>query len=179
MKPRVIIEEFDLFLSQNALSFQGVVIGATALALLGAISRETKDCDVLDPEIPKSIKEAAKQFALMKRNEDERLEENWLNNGPESLKVNLPKGWLKRSVSLFSGKALSLRTLGRSDLLKTKLLAYCDRQSDAEDCIAMKPTQDELREAIDWVKYQDANSDWPKHVVISFSKLAKKLGYGL
>ena len=59
--------EFDRFLVERHLSFQAVVIGATALALLGIISRETQDCDVLDPKIPDSILEASREFAAQKR----------------------------------------------------------------------------------------------------------------
>lgn len=179
MTPEITIQEFDSFLVRKELTFRGVVIGATALALLGVISRETRDCDILDPEIPPALKDAARDFALGKRKSGQILSEKWLNNGPESLKKNLPSGWIKRCVPLFSGKALTLLTLGRSDFLKTKLFAFCDRQQDLEDCIALTPTHTELAEAIEWVTRQDTNPAWPKHVKDSFQMLRKRLGYGI
>ena len=179
MKPEVTIREFDLFLAKRGLLFQGVVIGAAALALLGVISRETRDCDVLDPEIPESLKQAAREFAIEKVKSGALLKEDWLNNGPERLRKDLPSGWLQRCVPLFSGKALTLLTLARSDLLKTKLFAFCDRQQDLEDCLAMRPTKSELLECVEWVKQQDANVDWPAHVDRSFKQLGKRLGFEL
>jgi hypothetical protein len=149
-------------------------VGGTALAILGVIKRETQDCDILFPEIPSLIQKAAQDFAKAKG-----LEINWLNNGPESLKRDLPKGWMARVQDLYSGDALTLKTLGRSDLLATKLWAYCDRGFDLDDCIKLKPTKEELLEAIKWVSHQDANDSWPKHVKGMFSELAKELGYEL
>ena len=179
MKPETVIAEFDRFLKDRGLSFQGVIIGGTALALMGVISRETQDCDVLDPEIPQTINIAAKEFASMQKKNGVDLKDNWLNNGPESLRKHLPKGWLSRCVTVFSGKALSLLTLGREDLLKTKFFAYCDRNRDLEDCLALKPTKEEFKAAIEWVQHQDANPDWPEHVRHSLTKLAKMVGHEL
>lgn len=133
----------------------------------------------MDPSIPPPIKKASEEFAALKCKEGNVLKHDWLNNGPESLRQNLPRGWLKRCKSLFSGKALTLLSLGRKDLLKTKLFSYCDRQTDFEDCVALNPTRAELIEALGWVQNQDANPDWPRHVELSFARLAKRLGYEL
>lgn len=175
MSPVEIIEAFDRFLLKKKLSFKGIVIGGAALNLLGVISRETRDCDILDPVIPKDILTAAVEFSKTQQG----IDCQWLNNGPDSLKTNLPKGWKKRIQPLFSGEALHLETLGRSDLLKTKLYAYCDRDTDLSDCLALKPTRQELLEALPWVQFQDANPKWPQHVQSRFGELATRLGYGL
>jgi hypothetical protein len=177
MRPEVTLRDFDSFLKERGLSFQGVVIGASALALLGVISRETRDCDVLDPEIPDAVKQASREFAAARAKSGALLKGDWLNNGPERLRKDLPAGWLKRCVPLFSGKALTLLTLDRADLLRTKLFAFCDRQQDLEDCVSLAPTKAELFECLPWVKQQDANVDWPAHVDRSFSQLGKRLGY--
>lgn len=178
MKPNEMLVEFDQYLSVRGLEFEAIVIGGAALSLLGVITRETQDCDVLDPNIPKVVAEAALEFGrdAMSRGHD--LKEQWLNNGPESLKDVLPKGWRSRLQKLYFGKALSLHTLGRPDLLKSKLFAYCDRGQDLKDCIALKPSQPELSEALDWVKAQDANPGWPAHVEEQMAKLASRLGHG-
>ncbi len=82
-----------------------------------------------------------------------------------------------RLSTVYQGKGITLFTLGRSDLLKSKLFAYCDRGTDLADCIALKPTKDELKDSIDWVSQRDGNVGWPKHVQKSFEQLAKKLGH--
>jgi hypothetical protein len=172
MQPKKVIEAFDKFLTSKGESFSGIIIGGGALSLLGIISRETRDIDVLDPALSEKMIELAQEFAA-----NNSLVKNWLNNEPKDLKHELPVGWMKRIVSLYSGESLELHTLGRSDLLKTKLFAYCDRDLDRKDCIDMKPTQEELREAQEWVKVRDEHPGWPKHVETSFQSLAKELGY--
>ena len=178
MKHKEILMEFDDFLAIRKLQFEAIVIGGAALSLLGVVTRETQDCDVLDPNIPASIEKAAREFSYEITKRGGELKETWLNNGPESLKDVLPKDWQLRLEKLYFGKALSLHTLGRSDLLKSKLFAYCDRGTDLNDCIALRPTQQELTDAIEWVKYQDANPGWPAHVESRLSKLAVRLGHG-
>jgi len=79
----------------------------------------------------------------------------------------------------FSGTALTLRALGRTDLLKTKLFALCDRGTDLPDCVALEPTADELAEAQAWVALQDANPGWPDHVQRALDDLRGRLGHGL
>ncbi len=179
MKPAVIIADFDQFLKDRHLSFQGIIIGGAALALMGVISRETQDCDVLDPEIPQAINKAAREFATLQKKKGRDLKDNWLNNGPEDLRKTLPEGWLKRCVAVFNGKALSLLTLSREDLLKTKLFAFFDRDRDLEDCLALKPTREEFKAAIEWVKLQDANPDGPEHIKRSITNLEKMVGHEL
>ena len=179
MKIEELINNFDSFLEERGLHFDAIIIGGAALNLLGITSRYTRDCDILDPTIPEAIIKAAKLFAEENRKDGNPLTDDWINNGPQDLKKHLPAGWRKRIVSAFKGKALSLSALGRSDLLKTKIFAYCDRGTDRNDCLLLKPTLDELKAALPWVKEQDANPDWPKHVENSIQELAKTLGYEL
>lgn len=68
---------------------------------------------------------------------------------------------------------------GRTDLLKTKLFALCDRGTDLLDCVALAPTAAELTEALPWVAFQDANPDWPAHVAATLADLGRRLGHGL
>ncbi len=177
MNPNEIISKFDKYLDGHNLSFEAIVIGGAALALLGVITRETQDCDVLDPKIPPAVDKASKDFVKTLRQQGQDIKEKWLNNGPEDLKNNLPQGWKSRIQLLFSGKALILYTLGRSDLLRTKLFAYCDRQQDLSDCIALAPSKKELYEVLEWLQEQDAHPGWPAHVQKSLSFLGKELVY--
>ena len=136
---------FDQYLAKRHLQFEAVAIGGAALNLLGVVSRLTKDCDILYLEIPRDIAEAARAFAAEVRDRGDTLRDDWLNNGPASLLASqlLPQ-WQARLQTLFSGKAIHLQSLGRSDLLCAKLFALCDRGIDLGDCIALAPTTDEL-----------------------------------
>jgi hypothetical protein len=78
MNPIEVIKKFDLYLHKNNMTFEAVVIGGAALSILGIISRQTQDVDVLDPEIPSDIIEAAKLFASAEVIADTSLKENWL-----------------------------------------------------------------------------------------------------
>ncbi len=51
MKPLETLQAFDRYLEAKSERFSAVVIGGTALSLLGVISRETRDCDILDPPL--------------------------------------------------------------------------------------------------------------------------------
>ena len=177
MKPRETLEKFDKFLAARKLSFEAVVIGGAALALLNVISRQTRDCDVIHPDIPQDIIGAANEFAALMRESGVPLQDDWFNNTPSPLGALLPHGWLERVQSVFKGKAISINTLARSDLLKTKLFAYCDRGTDLGDCMALAPTVEELHEALPWLKLQDAHPDWPQHVLEALKELAGRLGY--
>jgi hypothetical protein len=179
MKPAEIFRQFDAYLAVKGLSLDAIVIGGAALAILGTITRETQDCDVLFPKIPADILAAAKDFSVQITGQGGDLKADWLNNGPEALMDVLPIEWRTRTQELYSGKALHLQTLGRTDLLCSKFFAYCDRQQDLPDCIALKPTIAEILETLDWLRHQDTNPGWPEHVNRSMAALAKRLGYEL
>ena len=65
LKPTEIIPQFDDFLFNQNSSFDAVLVGGAALAILGLITRETRDCDVIEPELPDT-----KLFALCDRGQD-------------------------------------------------------------------------------------------------------------
>lgn len=179
MLPRPTIEAFDACLVGLDLRLDAIVVGGSALALLGVISRQTRDFDIIAPEIPPAILEAAKAFAREQRKLGVELLDDWLNNGPMQLGEVLLDGWRLRVVRAFEGKALILQSLGRADLLKTKLFALCDRGTDLPDCIDLAPTAAELAEALPWVALQDANPDWPTHVAATLADLGRRLGHGV
>jgi hypothetical protein len=179
MEVRETIAGFDLFLFERGLSLEAVIIGGAALNLLGVVSRRTKDCDVLDPELPGPVVQAARDYARDVREKGGVLRDDWLNNGPRSLLKALPSGWEARLQLAFEGKALVLMSLGRDDLLRSKLFALCDRGIDLDDCIALRPTPGELKAFAAWVEAQDLNPDWPTHVRRTLADLARRLGHGL
>lgn len=85
MKPTEIIPLFDEFMVERNLSLEAVLIGGAALALQGVITRDTRDCDIIEPDLPAPILEAARAFAEKLSNQGEVLRADWLNNGPSSL----------------------------------------------------------------------------------------------
>ena len=172
---KTVLIAFDQYLGTQGLRFEAVIIGGAALIVMEVVDRQTKGVDCLDPVIDARIKQASIEFA--KKNPKLRLQENWLNNGPASLKRELPQDWNTRIQEIYRGNALILTTLGRIDLLRSKLYAYCDRQTDLDDCVALQPTIAELLECYSWVADRDANPTWPDHVLESLKILSRRMGY--
>jgi hypothetical protein len=140
---KLTIQRFDHYLKGLKLSFEAIIIGGAALNVMDVISRHTKDVDFLDPDIPQEIKKASEDFAL--KNPDLKLDsKNWMNNGPKDLIRDLPEGWRNDLQKIYTGEALILWTLGRLNLLRTKLYACADRDIDFDDCIALNPSLNEL-----------------------------------
>jgi hypothetical protein len=179
MLPFDTIQRFDAFLAARNGTLDAVVVGGSALVLLGVIDRPTKDVDVMHPHLPQSVADAARAFAAAERQRGSALADDWLNNGPQSLATILPGGWQERVQPAFSGQSLNLTTLGRADFLKTKLFALCDRGTDILDCVALAPSATELDEALQWVSEQDAYPLWPQHVRVTLADLRGRLGHGV
>jgi hypothetical protein len=179
MFPRPTIEAFDAWLHARGLEFHAIVVGGSALALLGVTDRQTRDVDILAPELPTQVAKAAREFAAQQRTTGVELADDWLNNGPIQLADVLPAGWRARVRVVFEGAALQLTTLGRADLLAAKLFALCDRGTDLLDCIALAPAPDELHAAEPWLTQQDTNPMWPDHVRATLDDLRRRLGHGL
>lgn len=179
MKPTEIIPLFDTFLDGRGLKLEAIVTGGAALALLGIINRETRDCDLIAPELSVEVQAASVAFAEALRQSGEILRDDWLNNGPASLGELLPMGWRDRLQPVYQGRALRLWTLGRLELLLSKLFALCDRGLDMGDCLALCPSPDELAQVEAWIVDQDLHPDWPAHVRETLQDLAGRLGHGL
>lgn len=179
MKPMEIIPLFDRYLGDRGMAFEAIVVGGTALAFLGLIARETRDCDVVEPHLPEVILEASQTFAKHLGVRGVILRDDWLNNGPSSLADVLPDGWRNRLQVLYHGQTITLWSLGRSELIMSKVFALCDRGTDLTDCLALQPTAEELGVAASWLVQQDLHPDWPLHVRTTLDDLARRLGHGL
>ncbi len=177
MIPKEIVSQFDAFLVGRGLTLEAVVIGGAALGLMGVTSRQTRDCDILAPPLSGAVREAAIAFAALLREQGQPLDEDWLNDKPSSLANALPAGWKDRLQVVFSGKAVTFQTLGRQELLMSKLFALCDRGLDLPDCLALAPTPAELDQILPWLEMQDANPDWPRHARETLEHLRKELGH--
>lgn len=147
-----------------------IACGGGALIAMKVVERRTRDLDIISPEIDPLLKEIAVRLA-----QEFGLSSDWLNNGPASLARDLTSGWKKRTVSIFRGKNLELKALGREDLLATKLYAFCDREDDFEDVLKLKPTSEELNKILPWVLVRDASPLWPDRVKTCFERVKKRL----
>ncbi len=141
-----------------------VVIGGSGLVAIGAITRATRDVDVValyrdgalvraDP-LPPPVADAA---AIVAR--DFGLEPNWLNAGPTSLlDLGLPPGFVQRLITRSYGPSLRISFASRIDQVFFKFYAAADRQEprDFDDLQALEPTPDELRDAARWARTHNA-----------------------
>jgi len=79
---------------------------------------------------------------------------------------------------VYSGDVLRVFSLGREDLIASKLYAYCDREeSDLDDLLKIKPTIDELNSLYLWLLKRDLSEFWPMRVESKWIILLKRLGY--
>lgn len=136
-----------------------VICGGSALVALGWIRRETRDVDVIEPILDEALLDAAALTA-----DKLGLDSDWLNNGVSPIKSSLPSGWEARTVTIYQGLSLTVKALGRQDLLSTKLLGACDRGDDISDLVGAEITEEELHIAKSWVLKQDASNIWPRIV---------------
>jgi hypothetical protein len=135
-----------------------VVIGGSGLIAISAVSRTTRDVDVVALEedgvlisaepLPAAIRAAAATVAR-----DLGLEPNWLNPGPTGLLIHgLPHGFAERLISREYGAALRVLFASRVDQIFFKLYAAADRREprDFADLRALEPSAAELRDAARW-----------------------------
>lgn len=180
MDPAATIPAFDAFLADRSLSFEAVIIGGSALVLLGVVQRTTEDCDVLDPNIPDPVLAAAREFGRARG-----IAEDWLNAKAHDfvgVPGCVPEGWRERLRWVFQGRALHFQTLARPDLLCMKLVALIDRGTDYGDCVALAPTLDELRAAWPFIANYEGNPEslevyWLPLARRQLARLGKELGY--
>ena len=147
-----------------------VVCGGTALLILDIIQRETRDIDIIVPEVDPILRNVANAVAKKLS-----LPQDWINDGPKTLADELTTGWRERVQRLYQGKALTIDALGRIDLLATKMYAFCDREDDFQDVINLRPTQSELKQIYPWVMDRDASDLWPNRVASCFKRVEKVL----
>lgn len=181
INPTATLVAFDQFLHAEHLSFEAVVIGGAALHALGVVTRVTEDVDVLVPEVPPAIASAAARFAALPDTEPQ--DGTWFNSKSYDfvqIPGCLPEGWRERLRPLFRGDALRLDTLGRLDLLCTKLVALVDRGTDFDDCVALAPSPEELAAAWPFVAAYEGNEEsreafWIPRARAFYAKLSVEL----
>jgi hypothetical protein len=177
---RFAIPAFDVFLAGRSLRFEAVILGGSALALLGVVTRTNDDCDLLDPEFPTDVTAPARDFAAVSG-----IVAGWPNSKAHDLVAIpgcVPEGRRTQLRVSFTGTSLHLLTLGHLDLLCTKLAALVDRGIDYQDCVALNPSLAELRAAWPFVEQYEDNADSREKYCVPLARrqlmrLAKELGY--
>lgn len=137
-----------------------VVVGGSALNLLGVVERVTRDVDVIAVGYPP---DAAALVAA-----DLGLDEDWINTGPAlQWKQGLPPG-LEGRVRWRRYANLNVGVVDRRDLVFLKLYAAADSTGPTsvhyQDLIALRPSDEELQSARAWTLTQDASPDF-HHIV--------------
>jgi len=156
-----------------------VVVGGSALNLLGIVNRATRDVDVIAighppnvavpglKEPPEQLPEGlARAATLVAR--DLGLDSKRMNTGPAlQWKQGLPPGFESRVQWRKYGN-LNVGVVGRRDLVFFKLYAAADSIGPAsvhyQDLLALQPTEEEVRAARDWTKTQVVSPDFHKVV---------------
>lgn len=149
-----------------------VILGGTALILLGIVDRGTSDVDLLalaDPidrdrggsptvrppePLPKRLRDGIRRISR-----DFQLSENWMNAGPAAQwKTGLPEGLAERLEWRRFG-ALHAGLVSRYDLIFFKLYAAADSAGTEsvhfQDLLKLHPSDQELDRAERWVRSQD------------------------
>lgn len=166
------LEELGRLLEDRGFGDEIVVIGGSALLLLGIIQRPTKDLDVLAlvrdgvyvtaQPLPIELEEAARDVAQYQG-----LAEDWLNGGPTAqLHTGLPEGFHER-VETRAYRTLVVHVASRLDHIYLKLYAAVDQAGQgkhADDLRRLAPTRRELLDAARWVRGQDIGPGFPRLV---------------
>ncbi|MGB2821766.1 MAG: DUF6036 family nucleotidyltransferase [Phycisphaerae bacterium] len=186
-----LLRELDQWMEfEDCSAVDWVVCGGAALGLQGLQSRATQDVDVLgrwdEPAMtvasiesfPENVT-ACINRVVANHPELAGLGQNWVNLGPRALtQEGLPEGFAGRLRELRVGNRLTLRLLGRQDLLALKLYAAADEQGPRQeihyaDLKGLAPTYNELDLAVEWIRTRrdfEAERTAVKH-------LLERLGY--
>ncbi len=157
------------------LEFEGqniaiVVLGGSAMILLGLVSRATKDVDVValatesagktilrrpDP-LPEPLVRAIERVAI-----DLGLEDDWMNAAAGGQwDTGLPPG-IEERLTWRDYAGLRVGLVGRRDLVFFKLYAAADHAGPSsvhyQDLLALRPAPSELEQAARWIATQDAS----------------------
>ena len=137
--------------------------GASALCVVGALSRRTLDVDAVatigskgeiiaveefSPEMNEAIAAVGLSLAL---------NPSWFNLAAAAILARgLPPGALSRSAnhSIDFGPCLTVRFMDRIDLIALKMSAALDPLEGwrhIEDLVAIDPTREELKHGADWI----------------------------
>jgi len=151
-----------------------VVVGGASLNLQGVVERTTDDVDVIarvDPTgaglvRPDPLPEAL-QTAIERVARDYGLDPHWLNTEiADQWETGLPPS-LETDLTWQQFVGFRVGIAGRRSLIALKLFATVDQGPESvhyQDLLALAPTNEELREAAEWITSQDPSPSIQTHV---------------
>jgi len=161
-----LLGELDRFLSARDAPRDLVIYGGAALISMGLSQRATVDIDVFQPKLDPVLLEGIRLIAGKQS-----FDEHWINSTGNAFIKELPPGWKTRTVEYYRGQSLTIRTLGRIDMIFTKLLAELDRQEDMEDLRKLRPTGAELNMLQPHILSLENSSEWKTKVTEILTEL--------
>lgn len=165
MRIREIIGDFDRYLAACGHSFEGLVVGRTALELMGIQTPARLDLEprveVVYPELPEIVSEASEEFASARA-----LSPGWLRAcRATDLVTRLPKGWTRRMrLTTFAGRSIFLHSLARPDLIAGRLLAYLEGRANLDDCLELGILPGDLQRSREYLLEQHCEHSWEEQV---------------
>ena len=150
-------------LKSRGFRYELVIVGGSALMMLGVISRPTKDIDVValvqeghyvgaNP-LPEPLETAARDVGRAIG-----LAVDWINPGPtELIRFGMPGGFETRLVTR-QYEGLTLHLIGRLDQICLKFYAAVDqgpRSKHMDDLRRLAPAREELLQAVSWAEGHD------------------------
>lgn len=180
----------------GAADLEVLCCGASALCVLGLLSRSTLDVDVLgiiseekevlpcerfSPEMETAIADSGRELGLP---------DDWFNGSASTLlQRTIPAGALERSKKHRKefGPCLTVRFLDRTDQVALKLFASMDPkdgQRHLRDLEKISPTHSELTHAVAWMSSWDSNQEFRERLAylvegFDFPDLAETIRRGV
>lgn len=172
-----LFEELDRVLKGKSQLREFTIFGSGALLIQGISSeyRATVDVDMVDPKIDMEL-----QLLCAEVGDKFNLDITWLNSAGYIYSLNFPSGWKERTVPVYKGEALKVKSLSKKDLIATKLYAACSRQMETDllDLRDLKPSQSELDFARQWILSRPDSKDIEKKLEEIYSTFTKGLNLG-
>ena len=145
----------DKELSKKNFKADLTICGGAALILMGIVSRETVDVDVVAKEIPIWVLTAAKVVAKKLK-----CREDWLNNKVNPLIERLPSDWEEHLITLFTGAAITVRSISRQDLISVNFTPQLKGGRQIIQMVDLKPTSVEIETAKHYCLKQSKNETY-------------------
>ena len=161
-----LFRKLDLALSSYNEKRELVIYGGAAMISMSVADRATFDIDVFEPKIDPLLNDIIRSLG-----EEFSLGEHWINSTGKAFEYEMPVGWKERLRLIYEGSYLQVMSLGRLDMIFTKVLAELDRQEDFEDIISLSPSSDELQSIEPTLLVLEENKLWKQKVTELINKL--------
>lgn len=167
-----------------------IVVGGANLAVRGLIDRTTEDVDVIarmedadgerriapaepfPPEFIAAVERVARDFGLPP---------DWLNAVVgRQWQAGFPPGF-EEGIRWSRYGALKVGLVSKPTLIALKFFAAIDQGITSvhwQDLLALRPTEDEIERAVEWVRSQDAGAEFQHFVDQAREQLRRDLAKG-